>query len=98
MSPLCEEIEQERHVQPPKQRTNRHKYVVPPLGWPALKKELRSGQVIFTGRAAPIISCSGARPPPAAAGPGAAGLGRLVHVALLLDHRALVVKSLQWLV
>lgn len=98
MSPLCEEIEQEWHVQPPKQRTNRHKSIIPPLGWPALKKELLSQQVIFTGIVAPIISCSGAPLPPAVVSQGTVGLSHLVHVMLPLDHRALVVKSLQQLV
>lgn len=64
-------------------------------------------QVFFKVAVAPIISCSrepwasgaSALPlPPAVVGQGSVGLRHLVHVMLPLDHRALVVKSLQQLV
>lgn len=49
--PLYEELGQEKQVLAPKERTNGHKYVAPPLqGLHALKKELLHPQGVFADR------------------------------------------------
>lgn len=73
---------------------------------PLKRNYILNPQVFFSGTVAPTISCnrepqapgtSTVPLPPAIVGQGAVGLRHLVHVMLPLNHRALVVKSLQQL-